>query len=353
MRLNSLKFLLCSLFVLVVSGCQLTPKTGQQARVDDLSLKSVTRQNEQINAAIHLLETGDTGTATIMIDQVLSHNPDHPTAKMLKQQLTQPAAKIFKTNRTTQYKVKQGDTLGKIAQDWLGNSLYFVSIAKLNNIRRPNALQPGKTITIPVTEKSNLVTKERRRSAANINLIRQYREDKRFYKGLDKSNTLFVIDSDIEKLFHEQQLILDALAERSVSLSDRGAMLKRVTEFSENSRNGQQRALYQRFINAQNRLLFLDEAVLLFEDESYSEAATRLINAKKIDAKVDKETQVFRIEKQLLNKLHEQAVVLYRNHALKDALDRWGLILQLDPENQLAQKYSERTNKLLKKLNQY
>ena len=353
MRSNSLKYLLCIFFLLLVSGCQLAQKTSQKAGVDDLSLKSITRQNEQINAAIHLLETGDSGTATKMIDQVLSYNTDHPTAKMLKRQLTESAADIFKTKRTSRYKVKQGDTLGKIAQDWLGNSLYFVSLAKLNDINKPSALRPGKTILIPVTGKSNIVVKEKRRSTANINLLKQYRNDKRFYKGLEKSNTLFIVDSDLEQLLHEQQLILDALAERAISLRDREYMLKRVDEYSQKSRNSRQKSLYQRFIKAQNRLLFLDEAVLLFEDESYSQAAERLINAKKIDAKVDKETQVFRIEKLLLNKLHEQAVVLYRNHSLTDALDRWDLILQLDPENQLAQKYTERTNKLLKKLNQY
>lgn len=353
MRSNSLKLLICTFFLLLICGCQITPQTGQKAGVDDLSIKSIARQNEQINAAIHLLEKGDTSTAQKMINEVLLHNPKHPTAKMLKRQLNVNAAKIFKTKRTTKYKVKQGDTLGKIAQDWLGNSLYFVSLAKLNKIARPNALQPGKTIIIPVTQESDLAVKERRRSAANIKLLKQYRNDKRFYKGLDKSNTLFVVPVDLEKLFHEQQLMLDSLAERSVSLTDRATMLKRVTELSNKSRNTQQKSLYQRFINAQNRLLFLDEAVLLFEDESYSEAAERLINAKNIDAKMDKETIVFRVEKELLNKLHEQAVVLYRNHALKDALNRWSLILQLDPQNQLAQKYTERTNKLLKKLNQY
>ena len=106
-------------------------------------------------------------------------------------------------------------------------------------------------------------------------------------------------------------------------------------------------------MNKHKRRLYLDEASLLFDDQSYSEAAQKLVSAKKIDKKANSETSVFRMEKLLLNKLHEQAVVLYRNHSLRKALDRWNLILQLDPNNELAKKYTERTNKLLKKLNQY
>jgi|GEM_PF-3324707 len=351
--LNNSRIIIALFTLLLLAGCQVMEKSDRPAKVDDLSLNAISRQNDQINAAIHLLETGDKTTAEKMIREVLAHNANHPTAKLLNEQLTKPAAKVFKTTRFTQYKVKSGDTLGVIAEKWLGNSLYFVSLAKLNKIRKPDSLQPGQVIRIPVTEKSELVKKEQRRSSANIRLVKDYRLKKQYYKGLEKANKLFVVEADMEALFHEQQLILDELAKNSVSLSDRADMLKKVTSQSQSSRNEKQKGLYQRFINAQNRLLFLDEAVLLFEDQSYTEAAQRLINAKKIDQKVDKETVVFRMEKLLLNKLHEQAVVLYRNHSLEQALERWSLILQLDPDNQLAQKYTQRTNKLLKKLNQY
>ena len=109
----------------------------------------------------------------------------------------------------------------------------------------------------------------------------------------------------------------------------------------------------QSFINNHNRQLLLDEALLLFDDQSYIEAAGRLIDAKQIETKIEDGTDIFRMQKLLLNKLHEQAVLLYRNHSLQEALNRWSLILKLEPDNELAQRYSERTHKLIKKLNQY
>lgn len=348
------KFITILSCLLLISGCQmLGEKATDKPRVEDLSLDSLANQNKQINQSIHLLEKGNFSEAENIIREVLKYNNSHPTANLLLDQLTLPAAKIFKTQRTANYQIKGGDSLGIIAEKWLGNSLYFVSLARLNNIKKPIALQKNTIIKIPVTTQSELAQKERRRSKANIGLLKQYRSTKDYYKGLNKANRLFIIDTDLEKLLHEQQLTLDALIKSTASLSDRSKMLAKVTELSKQSRNDEQRALYQRFIKTQNRVLFLDEATLLFEDQSYAEAAQKLVNAKKIDDRINKETSVFRMEKLLLNKLHEQAVVLYRNHSLRQALDRWSLILQLDPTNELAKKYTQRTNKLLKKLNQY
>lgn len=328
-------------------------KTPGKPVVEDLQLDSITAQNQEVNKSIQMLEQGDFKQAENLLRKVLKYNNNHSTANLLLDQLTLSAEEIFKTQRTSSYQVKSGDTLGAIAEKWLGNSLYFVSLARLNNIDKPVALPKGFTLKIPVTVTSDLVKKERRRSKANLALLKQYREKKEYYKGLSKANKLFVIETDFENLLHEQQLSLDALAESTVSLSDRTAMIKKLNQLSKQGRNTEQTELYIRFIKAQNRILFLDEAVLLFEDQSYAEAAKKLINAKKIDSKVNKETNVFRMEKLLLNKLHEQAVVLYRNHSLRQALERWGLILQLEPNNELAQKYTQRTNKLLKKLNQH
>ncbi|MGX5174845.1 LysM peptidoglycan-binding domain-containing protein [Aliikangiella sp. IMCC44653] len=330
----------------------MTP-SNNQATVDDVSLATQLNQNKQTNKAIHLLEKGQSSRAEKLLDEVLRYNPAHPTAILLKQQLNQSLQQLFNINRTTTYRVKSGDTLGKIAQEWLGNSLYFVVLAKLNNLPNSLAIRPGEKLVIPVTEFSQFAQKEKRRSQANIKLIKNYRLEKQYEKGLQKANTLFIVEQDLEKLLHEQQLTLDAFAKSSISLTERESMLKRLQKIAQSSRNLKQRELYQRFINAQNRLLFLDEALLLFEDKSYVQAAEKLVKAKALDKNMLRQTSVFRVEQLLLDKLHEQAVVLYRNHALKEAMQRWQLILKIQPENEIAQKYITRTQKLLEKLNQY
>lgn len=47
------------------------------------------------------------------------------------------------------YKVKKGDTLGKIADDYYGNPLLWRVIADANKIRNPDRLAVGQTLRIP------------------------------------------------------------------------------------------------------------------------------------------------------------------------------------------------------------
>ncbi len=354
---------------LLLTACGLLPKNmGSQPThpPEQSSLKSLIGQNTQTNSAIHLLEKGKKQEAAQLIKEVLKINPHHVTATLLNKQLLQPASAIFKTQRITRYRVNSGDTLGKIAEEWLGNSLYFVSLAKLNQIKVPLNLQPGTLLKIPVTELSPLAIQESRRSNANIQLLIKYRKRQAYFEGLSKSNSLFVVKSDLNKLLHQHQLLLNSLARSTVSLSKRADMIIQINELKNFGRNKQQKRQYTHFINTQNRLLLLDEASLLFNDKSYIDAAKKMISAKKFEQSGDllnnnqtNNNQHYHgpvslpeIEKRLIEKLHEQAVVLYRKHELKQALQRWTLVLQLEPHNELAQKYTERTQKLLTKLNQ-
>ncbi|TQV86992.1 LysM peptidoglycan-binding domain-containing protein [Aliikangiella coralliicola] len=349
-----LRLLIISLLANIIIGCQMLDKgTTAPPKIDDLSLKAIANQNQQISRAIVLLEKGEITEANQLIDEVLIFNPKHPTALSVREQLTQNVESIFNTQRKTNYTVKSGDTLGEIAEKWLGNSLFFISLARLNNIDNPSLLQPGTVIQIPVTETSEIVVKEKRRSTANLRLLEEYRSKRSFTKGLRKANTLFIIDQHLEQLLQIQQLILDGYAKASISISEREKMISTVNEIAKSSRNEKQRAQYQRFIHAQSRLLFLDDATLLFDEKNYLQAADKLVKAKQLDKDINRQTSVFRMEKLLINKLHEQAVVFYRNHSLKKALSRWDLILQLQPANELAKKYRQRTQKLLNKLNQY
>ena len=52
----------------------------------------------------------------------------------------------------TKYTVQSGDTLGKIAQKFLGNSSKYMEIANANNLSNPNAIHVGQVLEIPGTE---------------------------------------------------------------------------------------------------------------------------------------------------------------------------------------------------------
>lgn len=54
-----------------------------------------------------------------------------------------------KKNGGVNYKVKKGDSLSKIAQQYTGNALRYNELAKLNGIENPDKIEVGQNIVIP------------------------------------------------------------------------------------------------------------------------------------------------------------------------------------------------------------
>jgi len=343
--------MLCFLF-----ACQTKqPAPSDKVVIDDLNLQSLDNQNSAINTAIHKLEIGEILEAEILINQVFRVNPSHPTGKLLKKQLTTEPSLIFNTSRMTQYQIKAGDTLGSIAKQWLGNALYFVSLAKFNNIKDSTQIQPGLMIKIPVMKNSPLVNRENRRSRANLALLTKYSDEKRYLKSLIRMTSIFIAKKDHDKLLSLQTNTLKNMAESKVSIGERKKMIEQVKSISTDSKRIFLATNFDQFIQQQSLAVLLDEFVLLFEANSYQSAANKLVEAKQIiasqpSAKKRPSTHYYRTEKLLINKLHEQAVLLRKNQQLQEAVDSWGLILKIQPDNDLALKYYHRTNRLLERL---
>lgn len=346
-----------TIFTMSLFGCQFIKKqiSTQKPDVEDLSLDSLTNQNRQIKSAIVLLENGQTATAVEFIDEVLVANPVHKTARFLKRQLDFKKSHLndwFGTQRLTTYDIKKNDSLASLAEFWLGNPLYFVTLAKLNNIQNPLKIQPGLKIQIPVLESSELVKSERRLSSKNLTILQKALKEKQFIQGLKKADQLFFIPEDRQKQLLLQQALLETYASSAASINEREIMIKKISQMQNSLKDQQQINKYREFINQQKKELYLDQAMLLFDDKSYVEAAGKLALITELEKENQQDSLPSIIEKPLLDKLHEEAIVLYSNHQLKRALAYWRLILGVQPENSIAKKYIQRTETLLEKLEQ-
>lgn len=333
------------------SACQLLPSfTPEKVIVDDLNLQDITNQNKAITSAIEKLENGNKVEASELINSVLRANAKHQKAMLLNKQLTETAAKLFSTTRTTKYKVKAGDTLGSIAATWLEDSIYFVSLAKLNMVENPSKIQPDTVLIIPVIATSPLVKQELRRSSANLELIGRYNTEKEYLKSLTRMTNIFVI-SDHHKLLKQAQLVaLKQLSTSRVSISEKHRMIDQIKVISANSKRNFLEPNFQRFIKSQLHNVLLQEFLLLFEDNSYQQAAGKVIEAKNLKIIAQENFVVLDTEQQLINKLHEKAIILRKNQQLEKAMVSWQLILELQPDNTLAMRYLDRTKKLLARL---
>jgi len=318
--------------------------------VDDVNLEDITNQNNAISSAIDKLENGHQLQAKVLIDSVLRVNAKHETANILNKQLNQTAEELFKTKRTTKYQVKTGDNLGSIAKTWLDNSIYFVSLAKLNKVENPAKIQPGTLLIIPVISTSPLVKQELLRSTANLELINQYITRKKYMKSLTRMTSIFVIGEHYENLKRVQQTALNHLSASKASISEKHRMVDQIKVVSANSKRNFLEPNFQHFIKIQLHDVLLEEFLLLFKDNSYQQAAGKIIEAKKLKNISEQNYSILETEKLLINKLHEKAIILRKNQQLEKAMISWRLILELQPDNSLAMRYLDRTQKLLARL---
>lgn len=343
------------IFILILAGalfaCQTTYQdSNDRASFDDLGLEDKINQDKSVAKAITLLEKGENNKATENINRVLRFNPKHKTAKLIHKQLTEDIKHIFSTRRYHDYTVKDNESLGSIAKKWLGNTIYFVALARSNQIKNPNLIKAGKIIRIPVLKSSPLVKQEKRRSKANIALIKSTIKKEQYERALQQMNKLFILKNEHQPLIAIQLQVLSSIADKAVTIPERKQTIKQLVAIKNKTSRKILLPAYQHFIRRNEQNIFIDEFLLLFEDKSYRESAKKLIKAKTIKGFDDNLKRIVKTEKKLINRLHEEAIIFRKKQQLDDALTSWSLILLIEETNALAIKYHERTLKLLERL---
>ncbi|MFT6734969.1 MAG: hypothetical protein ACJAS9_003171 [Polaribacter sp.] len=350
-----IKFKIKIFFVLILAcglfACQINKQdSANKASLDDLALEDINNQDKSVNRAIALLEKGDNKKASESINRVLRFNSKHKTANLIHRQLTKNIDKIFPSKRYHDYKVKGTDNLRSIAKTWLGNAIYFVSLARSNQIKNPALIKAGQIIRVPVLKSSPLVKQEKRRSKANIALIKSTIKIDQHQRALQQMNKLFILKNDHKALLSMQQKTLSAIADKAITIPERKLTIKNLVVIKNNTNRKLLLPAYQNFIRQHEKNIFIDEFLLLFEDKSYRESAKKLVKAKTIKGFENNLKRTIKTEKKLINKLHEEAIIFRKKQQLDDALTSWSLILLIDEKNSLAMKYHERTLKLLERL---
>jgi tetratricopeptide (TPR) repeat protein len=99
--------------------------------------------------AVDQLQGGDESAARQTLDRALQLDPSNDIAKKLMEQINADAQKelgaVF-----FRYTVQPGDTLSKIAQQYMGGDRFrFWILAKYNDIANPSRVQVGQVIKVP------------------------------------------------------------------------------------------------------------------------------------------------------------------------------------------------------------
>lgn len=77
--------------------------------------------------------------------------PNNPRAQMLVDQLEDPWGYFERKigSGSTGYEMQYGETLGEVAERCLGNSLYFLGLALINNVPNPSEVGEDLLLTLP------------------------------------------------------------------------------------------------------------------------------------------------------------------------------------------------------------
>jgi len=102
-----------------------------------------------LRQAIDLLQDGRLQQGRAGLVSYLERNPTNRTARSLLRQIdTDPKALLGEEH--TLYTVQLGETLGELADRFLGDPISFLALARYNDIQKPRTLLVGQTLKIPV-----------------------------------------------------------------------------------------------------------------------------------------------------------------------------------------------------------
>jgi tetratricopeptide (TPR) repeat protein len=99
-------------------------------------------------SAVEFLESGNEEQANLVLKQAIALDPTNKLAISLARQMSEdPVARFGR--ESFRYVVKSGDTLSRIAGQFLGDIYLFHALSKYNNIKIPKQVGAGQTIRIP------------------------------------------------------------------------------------------------------------------------------------------------------------------------------------------------------------
>jgi LysM repeat protein len=102
----------------------------------------------EIDAIAALLDQGDRGGAKKRIAAALKRDPGNASLMLLRDSIQRDPQELLGPTHFT-YTVQPGDTIGGLAQRFLGNRLKSYQLARYNGIEGPTALRAGQVLRIP------------------------------------------------------------------------------------------------------------------------------------------------------------------------------------------------------------
>jgi len=329
--------------------------------------------------AINFLQNGNADDARLQLLWALEDDPDHRMSRSLLDQIEADPELLMGTD-FFEYKVVDGDTLSGISQAYMGDALLFYGLARYNGMENPSLLRIGQTIRIPGEERSPVVvekpepeeeTSTESSDEVDSAEVADNTENDTETVGVAEEATGATGDAAVESdpLPELVEPVADTIGDKIEQAEGAATEAGSQLETTENPVNiddvvagevdEQSDPIPEEMTEAQIAALEKQEA-----DVRYQAVLEDLNSGNKLRAYQDlkqitesypshraSNDRLVSLQSELLDEPHREALKLYRQQKLDEAIDIWDLILKAEADYEPAMIYRTRAVELKKRLN--
>lgn len=262
---------------------------------------------------------------------------------------------------TIQYTVRSGDTLGSIAKNMLGNAQRYLEIAELNNIEPQAPIYVGQQLKLPskglilvkpkVSQQAETQKQPAQQADESTSEIDTLLSEQRFYEAIEYARA----QEDLSENNELQEKLIIATQNQVRQFRQQGlvgeaeGLLQVLIDDGRLSESSQQILLSN--LAALNVEQDLAEAKQLADDQEFDKSYSILLSAWQVSGTDLESNALFTGTRNKVSEYyHQQALRLYRNQKLDEALVYWDRILTINPSDDLALVYKDRVKSLKEKL---
>jgi tetratricopeptide (TPR) repeat protein len=340
---------------------------------------------QRFSKALEKLENGEEGQALAELEAYLIDVPRSNSARNLVEQISTDSSQYF-PSENFKVNLTSGASLSTLAKKYLGSALKFYALAKYNNISNPSRVNIGQEIKIPLTqlartqrdaensldsetlaeknEQSNdelAMTKKASDTQNPANDANDVLDDKSESVVMPESAPVLavVIPSAPEET---AESILSDLQELTQN-NDYSAAIEKVTQlktFGEFNTLGRELAIAtytgraKEIAETDNVLAATYYAQVgklnLAEEETFT-AFENFRMATDLDENNDQAMEeMLVLQKEIADKYHREASSAFRRQDLDLAIEKWDMVLSVNPDHSSAKLYRAQALDLKRKL---
>lgn len=331
---------------------------------------------QRFSKALEKLENGEDGQALAELNAYLLDVPRSNSAKNLVAQISTDSSEYFPADYFT-VNLTSGASLSTLAKKYLGSALKFYALAKYNNISNPSRVNIGQEIKIPLTQ----LARTQREKDNNPEIEAPEQEVAKVEEVMEgeieaiQEDTETVVENTIDPqnepvLAEEIPVVPEDTAESVIAdlqmltqeKNYAGAIekLAKLKTFGKLGKASQELAL-QTYLGRAKEIsetdatlaatFYAEAGKLNLKNEQNLPAFENFKMATDLDESNDQAMEeMLVLQKEIADKYHREASSAFRRQELDIAIEKWDMVLKVNPDHSSAKLYRAQALELKEKL---